>query len=557
MMILLANNTVTLSQIQWGIILGGFGLFLFGCQYMGEGLKSFAGDKLREYIEKYTKSPWQGILIGAGITAFIQSSAATTAITIGLIRAGLMKLNQAVGIIMGANIGTTMTAFLIGFDIEGFALYFIFLGTLLFVFSKRKKVKYLGQVFLGFGILFFGLTCMGDELNKLKYLPEFMSVVNYLSTNSILSLIASAIMTGVIQSSSALIGIVQKMYDTGGITLSIALPFLFGSNIGTTITAIFASLGGSLSAKRAAMIHVLFNVIGSILFMFLLVPFESLILGISTAFNIQPMMQIALAHIIFNCTVTILFYPFINKLVKLVKIIVRGEERVIDSNLDELNTDLTMRSASIAIDIAKKATIKMGNICIDNLQEVRLYFTSKNAKCIEEIHSLESSINACDKKISDYLVLVAQGTLGNDDAHHYMSTMQITKNIERISDLCTNLCEFFEMIFEGHEEMSPDAQDEILEMIDIVNEMLNNAIQCYETNSVDLYHRNKELEDKLDICEENARTNHIARMANKRCVNAIAGSVYVDIVGSIERMGDHACNISRYTINHERAIVSK
>lgn len=553
-MTFLASNTITLSQIQWGMILGGFGLFLFGCQFMGEGLKLFAGDKLREYIEKYTKSPWQGILIGAGITAFIQSSAATTAITIGLIRAGLMKLNQAVGIIMGANIGTTMTAFLIGFNIEGFALYFIFLGTLLLVFSSRKKLKYMGQVFLGFGILFFGLTIMGDELNQLKYLPQFTAIVDYLSTNSILSLIASAIMTGVIQSSSALIGIVQKMYDTGGITLAVALPFLFGSNIGTTITAIFASLGGSLAAKRAAMVHVLFNVIGSIFFMLLLHPFEWLITAISTTFNIHPMMQIALAHIIFNVTVTILFYPFINKLVELVKLLVRGEERVIDSNLDELNTDLAQRSPSIALDVAKNATIKMGQICLDNIAEVRNYFNTKNTNCIEEIQTLENSINTCDKKICDYLVLVAQSNLGNEEAHHYMSTMQITKNIERISDLCTNLCEFFEMIFDGHEEMSNDAQEEVLEMLNIVYDMLSNAIKCYDTYSVDLYHLNKELEDKLDICEENARANHIARMANKRCVNAIAGSVYVDIVGSIERMGDHACNISRYTISHERAI---
>lgn len=553
-MLLLSTQTVTLSQIQWGMIFGGFGLFLFGCQFMGDGLKSFAGDKLREYIEKYTKSPWQGILIGAGITAFIQSSAATTAITIGLIRAGLMKLNQAVGIIMGANIGTTMTAFLISFNIEGLILYFIFGGAMLMLFASRKKIKYLGQVFLGFGILFYGLTIMGDELNQLKYLPQFMQAVDYLSTNSILSLIASAIMTAVIQSSSALIGIVQKMYDAGGITLSVALPFLFGSNIGTTVTAIFASLGGSLAARRAAMIHVLFNVIGSLFFMLFLPGFESLILYISNTFGLAPMMQVAISHIIFNITVTLLFYPFIDKLVLLVKLLVRGEERVIDSNLDELNTDLAVRLPSSALEVAQKATIKMGNICLDNINEVKDYLKTKNSSCIETIQSLESTINSCDKKISDYLVIIAQSDLGNEEAHHYFSTMQISKSIERISDLCTNLGEFFEMIFDAHEEMSEEARKEIIEMLDLVHEMLTLGLQCYETHDVDIYHTNKELENKLDKLEEVARTNHIKRMANKTCVNAIAGSVFVDIVGSIERMGDHAENISRYTIHHERAI---
>lgn len=553
-MLLLSTQTVTLSQIQWGMIFGGFGLFLFGCQFMGDGLKSFAGDKLREYIEKYTKSPWQGILIGAGITAFIQSSAATTAITIGLIRAGLMKLNQAVGIIMGANIGTTMTAFLISFNIESLILYFIFGGAMLLLFASRKKIKYLGQVFLGFGILFYGLTIMGDELNQLKYLPEFMSAVNYLSTNSILSLIASAIMTAVIQSSSALIGIVQKMYDAGGITLSVALPFLFGSNIGTTVTAIFASLGGSLAARRAAMIHVLFNVIGSIGFMLVLPGFESLILYLASTFNLAPMMQIAISHIIFNITVTIIFYPFIDKLVTLVKLLVRGEERIIESNLDELNTDLAVRLPSSALEVAQKATIKMGNICLDNIKEVKVYLETKNSSCIETIQSLESTINSCDKKISDYLVIIAQSDLGNEEAHHYFSTMQISKSIERISDLCTNLCEFFEMIFDAHEEMSEEARKEIIEMLDLVYKMLTLGLECYVNHDEDIYHENKEYENQLDKLEEIARTNHIKRMANKTCVNAIAGSVFVDIVGSIERMGDHAENISRYTISHERAI---
>lgn len=555
-MFITATGVSPLLSVEWGIILGGFGMFLFGCTFMGNGLKNFAGDKLREYIEKYTKKPWQGILIGALVTAFIHSSSATTAITIGLIRAGLMKLNQAVGIIMGANIGTTITAFLIGFDLNTLSLYCIFLGTLLFVFSNKKKGKYLGEFFVGFGMLFFGLTTMGDALSPLYQLPEFIDIISFLTKQPTLALLVSTLITGVIQSSAALIAIVQKMYEAGSITLAVALPFLFGSNIGTTITAIFASMGGSLAAKRAAAVHVLFNVCGSILFMFLLTPFESLIISISGAMHLAPTMQIAVAHIIFNIAVTILFYPFINKLVLLIEKIIRGNEKQANSsNLDELlNVDVAKRLPASALSIAHTATVQMANLCEENISEVINYFDNKNPSILESISSIEETINTYDRKIQEYLIIIAQEHLNNDDAHHYMSTMQIIKNIERISDLCCNLAEFFEMVNDANEKFSDIAQSEIKKMLTTVHTMLTISIECYETNSVDLYHKNKELEEDVDKLEEFSRTNHIKRMQAGACDGKVTSSIFIDVVGTIERMGDHACNISRYTINHERAI---
>lgn len=245
------------AAVQWDLIIGGFAFFLFGIQYMGDGLKSIAGDKLRYFIDKYTSKPWMGIIIGALVTVVIQSSSATTAIAIGFVRAGIMRLDQAIGVIMGANIGTTVTAFLIGLNVEQFSLYFVFIGVLFIVFSKRRKTTYMGEIILGFGILFFGLKLMGDELSMIGEYPQFEAVVTAMAQNPILALLGGTLMTGLVQSSSAVIGIIQKLYSSGAITIAVALPFVFGSNIGTTITAIFAAIGGSISSKRQPGIHVM------------------------------------------------------------------------------------------------------------------------------------------------------------------------------------------------------------------------------------------------------------------------------------------------------------
>ena len=250
-MLHIAASAMTPADISWDFIIGGLALFLFGIQFMGDGLKSIAGEKLREYIDRYTNKPWKGILVGSIITVFIQSSSATSAIAIGFVRAGLMSLEQSIGIIIGANIGTTVTAFLIGLKVETLALYFVFLGVLITLFAKRKKQTYMGQIVLGFGLLFFGLRLMGDELSKLGQMDFFTTLATTMQNQPILGFISGTLMTAVVQSSSAVVGIIQKIYDSGAMTLTAALPFVFGSNIGTTVTAVFASIGGSTSAKRS------------------------------------------------------------------------------------------------------------------------------------------------------------------------------------------------------------------------------------------------------------------------------------------------------------------
>lgn len=329
---------MSLTDINWAAILAGLGLFLFGIDYMDNGLKNFSGNHLKNIIDKYTSNPLTGIFVGAGVTCLIQSSSGTTALTIGLIRSGLMSLEQSIGIIMGANIGTTITAFIVGLKISQYATYFIVIGVILLMFFNQKKIKYLGQILFGFGCLFYGLELMSDHLKLITKISQFTELTALLASNPFFALLGGTFMTCAIQSSSAVIAIIQQMYGIGAIQLSIALPFLFGSNIGTTITAILASIGGSNIAKRAATFHVLFNVFGTIFFMTFLTPFYHFIVHINSILTLTPEMLLAIAHGLFNTITTILLYPFIHKIVQFIKVILPNEDTKNEINLTKLGS---------------------------------------------------------------------------------------------------------------------------------------------------------------------------------------------------------------------------
>lgn len=534
------------AAVQWDLIIGGFAFFLFGIQYMGDGLKSIAGDKLRYFIDKYTSKPWMGIIIGALVTVVIQSSSATTAIAIGFVRAGIMRLDQAIGVIMGANIGTTVTAFLIGLNVEQFSLYFVFIGVLFIVFSKRRKTTYMGEIILGFGILFFGLKLMGDELSMIGEYPQFEAVVTAMAQNPILALLGGTLMTGLVQSSSAVIGIIQKLYSSGAITIAVALPFVFGSNIGTTITAIFAAIGGSISSKRAAGIHVMFNVFGTLLFMLILKPFTGFISTVSTHFAINSMMQIAFAHIVFNISTTILAYPFINLMVKAVKTLIPGDENQrIEVNMENLDPKIAATLPAGALGVSKQATIKMGMLAYDSLKNTKDYFNTKQKRYSESTHQCEEAINSLDSKITDYLMEIAHHNLGTNDTDELIANLKSLKDIERMGDLAMNLREFYSMAFEEKGKFSEGAIADVNEMYDIILEMTKLAIDYFNTRDEKLIDMIQDKENYLDLIEEKARQRHFKRMAQSECARAITGSVYIDILSNLERVGDHACNIVR------------
>jgi phosphate:Na+ symporter len=525
-------------------------LFLFGIKFLGDGLKNVAGDKLRDYIDRYTSKAWMGILVGSVVTILIQSSSATTAITIGFIRAGLMRLEQAVGIIMGANIGTTITAFLIGLKIENFALHIIFVGAMMVLFAKRRRTSYIGQTVLGFGIMFFGLKTMGDELKLLKDVTMFTDLTKEMSAHPFLALFSGVIMTSLIQSSSAMIGIVQKIYESGGMSLEAALPFVFGSNIGTTVTAIMAALGGSLASKRAAGIHTLFNVLGTVIAMLFLRQFIEFDKFLATYFQLNSMMQIAVAHIIFNVIATLAFYPLIKWLVILIRKILPGDEpdrREVD--ISSMDTEIITRLPSAALQISKNVTLKMGDIAIEAFEDTRKYLLKGNKNDLEAVLQLETIINSLDSKITDYLLLIAREGLSENDLEEYTTNLQIIKNLERIGDLSVNLTEFYEMIFDANEKLSDQAMEDINQMYDLVNHMITRALRIFNEKDFNLHTSVLEDENYLDLLEYKARQKHFDRMANQTCLADVGGSVFVDILGTIERIGDHACNISKNSVN--------
>lgn len=548
---------MTLADIEWPMILAGLGLFLFGIEYMGDGLKGYSGDKLKNIIDKYTSSPFKGILIGAFVTCLIQSSSGTTALAIGLIRSGLMSLEQSIGIIMGANIGTVITSVFVGLKISKYAVYFIILGAACLMFSKNKKTKYMGQVIFGFGCLFYGLELMGDNLANISEVPEFSQVANYLSQNPWLGLLGGTLLTTAVQSSAAVIAIAQQMYGAGAIGLSIALPFLFGSNIGTTITAVLASFGGSVPAKRAAFFHVLFNVVGSVLFMLILTPFSMLIQWLASSMNILPELQLSLAHGIFNVITTAFFFPLIPSIVKLIKRILPSSKKEINMDLSELDQNVVTLFPSHALAIAKNKIIEMGHITIEAVEGIRAYFNNKNSVAKDSVYEMENAINILDTKITDYLVLISHETLNDHDSNDYLANMKTIKDFERIGDLCINIVRYYEAIYDEKEDFSPEARKDLETMMDMVIDMLNHAVKAFDEHKLSDIDYVDEKEADLDYFNKKAKQRHIKRVSHKIEKSTLVNSTYVDILANLERMGDHCQNVAEAYLLEESAYSSE
>lgn len=548
---------MTLADIDWPMILAGLGLFLFGIEYMGDGLKGYSGDKMKDIIDKYTSSPFKGIVIGAFVTCLIQSSSGTTALAIGLIRSGLMTLEQSIGIIMGANIGTVITSVFVGLKVSQYAVYFIILGAAFLMFSKNKKTKYMGQIIFGFGCLFYGLVLMGDNLANISKVPEFTQVANYLSQNPWLGLLGGTLLTTAVQSSAAVIAIAQQMYGAGAIGLSIALPFLFGSNIGTTITAVLASFGGTVPAKRAAFFHVLFNVVGSLLFMIVLSPFTLLIEWLAGALNILPELQLSVAHGIFNVVTTAFFFPLIPAIVKLIKKILPSSKKEINMDLSELDQNVVQLFPSHALAIAKNKIIEMGHITIEAVEGIRAYFETKNPLAKDGVYEMENAINTLDSKITEYLVLISHETLNDHDSNDYLANMKTIKDFERIGDLCINIVKYYEAIYDEKEDFSPEAREDLEAMMDMVIDMLNHAVKAFDTHDLDdiVYVDDKEAD--LDYFNKKAKQRHIKRVGRKIENSALVNSTYVDILANLERMGDHCQNISESYLLDESAYLNE
>lgn len=543
---------MTLGSISWNMILGGFGLFMFGITFMGDGLKAVAGDKLRDYIDKYTSNTFSGIIIGILLTILLQSSSATTAIVIGLVRAGLMSLNQAAGVVLGANIGTTITSFLISISLDKYAMYIVFVGALLICFGGKQKIKYLGNVILGFGLIFYGMDAMGTALAELKQLPEFTSFALSMAQNPLLGFLAGILITAALQSSAATIGVIQKLYAAGAVSLGASLPFMLGANIGTTMTGILASIGGSTSGKRTAAMHTILNIIGGILGMICLVPYTAFI-G-NTFSSLNPMMQIAVANIIFKTVTTLLFVPFVNQLVKLVKKVIPGKEpELMEVDIDELDTNVASVLPAYALKQGQQAILKMSDVVKEDIKQTQVFLNEKGSEeDMEILKRNESMCNKFDKKITEYLIqLSVQPNLTEQDILDNRLYLDTTKNLERLGDLAINLGEFYNMVYSDEHEFTNFALDDMNKMYDKFISMFDLTVEIFVTKNQIAYGRLLALEDEMDQLEYDARESHFKRMSNHTCTSPIAESVYCDILGTLERMGDHCCNIAKAAVLSE------
>ncbi|MGB7594106.1 MAG: Na/Pi cotransporter family protein, partial [Erysipelotrichaceae bacterium] len=410
--------------------------------------------------------------------------------------------------------------------------------------------KYIGEITMGFGTLFYGLMLMGDALKVMKDIQAFQDLAVKMSTQPLLALLGGILMTGVIQSSSAMIAIIQKIYEAGGMTLSAALPFVFGSNIGTTVTAALAAIGGSLAARRAAGIHTLFNVMGTVIMMLILPFYINFIVYLTGVWHLEPMMQIAVAHILFNIIFTILFFPFINQMVWLIKHILRGDEAErIEINTDDLDPKLAATLPAGALNVAKKATLKMGELAGDAIENSRQYLNTRSKAPHLVVLQLEDAINALDTKLTDYLLIIAKNALGENAMEVYSTNLAIIKNIERIGDLSVNLVEFYEMVDDARELFSESALQDVNAMYDLIVQMLARSMKIYADSDNSLQSVVMDDENYLDLLEFKARQKHFDRMTNSTCTTAVGSSVFVDILGTIERIGDHATNIAKNTFD--------
>lgn len=526
-----------LRQTVFGLC-GGLGLFIYGMQLMGDGLQKAVGDRMRRMLEILTNNPCVGVLVGASVTAVIQSSSATTVMVVGFVNAGLMNLNQAIGVIMGANIGTTMTAQLIAFRLESYALPIIALGVGLSLVSKRKLGKYIGLTLLGFGMLFFGMWTMMAAVRPLRDWPFFTHAMVAFSRNPLLGVLVGTVFTGVVQSSSATIGVIQALAGLGLLELDAAMGLLFGCNIGTCVTALLASVGTSLSARRAALFHLMFNVFGTLLFLPLLRPFA---LVVKTTGG-DLVRQIANAHTMFNVSNTLIQLPLMNFLVAVVLKLLPGAEVVMERGMKYLDERL-LETPAVAVRQAVKELCRMGGLVVESLEDAIDGFLRDDRKLLKTVLQREEVINDLEKQVTTYLVRLSQGSLTESQSQKLTGLLSAVSDIERVGDHARIIGELAAYSVENRLPFSAHAMEELETMFLEVRKIFLDALEALESDKVEAARRVVKQEDAVDRMEKELRNHHIQRLNEGKCYPA-SGVVYLDVISSLERVADHSADIA-------------
>lgn len=527
---------------------GGLGMFIYGMQIMAQGLENAAGNRMKSLLEVLTKNKMMGVLLGAVITAVIQSSSATTVMVVGFVNAGIMNLTQAMGVIMGANIGTTVTGWLVSsvewakvLSPSTLAPIAIMVGVVIMLIGKRRSSKEVASIIVGFGLLFVGITTMSSAVAPLQDSEGFRNIFVTLGSNPLLGILAGTLVTAIIQSSSASVGILQSLAAAGLVPFSAAIYIIMGQNIGTCITAILSSLGAKKNAKTAALMHLLFNVIGTVIFSVgAILYFEVLNTDIGTGVITQT--QISMVHTAFNIGTTVLLFPVSNWIIKLAKKIGRVEEDEQDRSRVLLD-DRILETPAIALQSVVNEVERMGQIVLESMEAAKTVLFTQKEEEIQFLKEEESTVDRLSAGITNYAIKLSSLQISEKEHQSVAHLLQIVSDMERISDYCENISEFAETLYEKKVSFSDVGKEQIKEMLDVCTDSYRYALDSLVEQSKEKALRVIEKETQADDLEISLRSKHIKRLTNNQC-NTEAGIVFLDSLVCLERISDHARNIA-------------
>ena len=528
-------------------IMGGLGLFLYGMNLMGDGLQKSAGSKLKRIIELLTSNVIMGVLVGMVVTMVIQSSSATTVMVVGFVNAGIMSLTQAIGVIMGANIGTTITAQLVSLDVDFLAPVALGIGIVIYMFSNKPKHKNIAEILIGFGILFTGMDFMKEAVKPLAGYQGFTDMLLSFGHHPILGVLMGFAITAIVQSSSASMGMLIALASQGLIPITAALPILYGENIGTCVTSLISSIGASRNARRAAIMHLTFNVLGSMIFMFIL---SKPIVAIVTAIDpTDAARQIANAHTLFNILNVIVLLPFNKLIVKLALKLVpetKGEQDDDDKVVKYID-DRMIETPSIALANIIKETLRMGEKSKESLNAAMYGIVDKSKEKIELSFKREKLINELQKSILNYLLKLSKASLNEDSRETVDALFNTVNDIERIGDHAENIAELAKDIVDLEISFSDVGIGELKDMYNKVVSTYTYALEAMRTSNVELACKVIKMEEQVDMMEKSCRANHMNRLNSSSC-SIESGVIYLDIISNLERVSDHAVNIAQQVI---------
>ena len=530
-------------------LLGGLGLFLYGMKIMSDGLENMAGDRMRRVLELLTGKRLAAVGVGAGVTAIIQSSSATTVMVVGFVNAGLMTLIQATGVIMGANIGTTITAQLIAFKLSDIAPIILFVGMVMTIFLKKRKMNRLGEIILGFGMLFVGLTLMSVAMEPLRENEAFRNfIVNFKSP--FIGILVGAVFTAVIQSSSASVGILQTLAVMGLIGLDSAVYVILGQNIGTCITAILAAIGTNTNSKRTAGIHLMFNILGTVIFLILLTVFPAIVTWVQSLSLDNAARQIANFHTVFNVSVTLLLFPFAKLMVKIVSLIIPEKTRpgTVEKRLVYLDARIAQTPA-IALTQTMKELNRMGAITCDNFKLSLDAFFNMDEQKIRNVIEVEKTIDFLSDTITNYLISFRGADLPDHDLVQLGKLHHVIIDLERIGDRAENIAEYTVTLLDTKEKMTPEALSELQIISDKTTAVLRKSLEIFETRDLSQMDELEVMKKEVVMLQRDYTVNHIHRLQKELCIPH-TGVVFTNMLASLERIASHAINIA-YSVELE------